>query len=111
MLDGLRFDYYQKWLRISESEKLSEGEYLNLYDVGYDRPETHVIRKGHTYYYSFFSGGRFHGIVGLRGLPKGRYRATDLVTGNDVPFVHPDSPFLSLNFDRSAIIKIVKDKE
>lgn len=111
ILDGLRFEYYQKWLRISESEKLSEGDYLNLYDIGFDRPETHVIRRGQTYYYSFFSGKHFHGIVGLRGLPKGRYRATDLVAGNDVPLVHPDSPFLQLDFDRSAIIKIVKDKE
>lgn len=111
MLDEPRFEYYQKWLRISESERLSEGDYLNLYDIGFDRPETHVIRRGQTYYYSFFSGKHFHAIVELRGLPKGRFRGTDLVTGNDVSFVHPESPFVNLDFDRSAILKIVKDKE
>jgi alpha-galactosidase len=111
MLDRTRFDYYQKWLRICESEKLSEGDYLNLYDIAYDRPETHVIRKGETYYYSFFSGEHFQGRVELRGLPKGRYRASDLLTGNDISDVRPDSPYLKLDFDRSAIIRIVKDKE
>jgi alpha-galactosidase len=111
MLDGPKFDYYQKWLRVSESEKMSEGDYLNLYDIAYDRPETHVIRKGQSYYYSFFSAEHFRGTVELRGLPKGRYRALDLLTGNDVSRVRSDSPFLNLDFDRSAIIKIVKDKE
>jgi len=111
MLDGPKFDYYQKWLRVSESEKMSEGDYLNLYDIAYDRPETHLIRKGDTYYYSFFSAEHFRGTVELRGLPKGRYRALDLLTGNDVSRVRSDSPFLNLDFDRSAIIKIVKDKE
>ena len=110
MLDKPRFDYYQKWLRISETEKLSEGEYLNLYDIAFDRPETHVIRKGQTYYYSFFSGEHFHGNVELRGLPKGRYRALDLLTGDTVSLVRSDSPYLGLDFDQSAIIKIVKDK-
>ncbi len=111
ILDGSRFEYYQNWLRISESEKLSEGDYLNLYDIAFDKPETHVIRKGDTYYYSFFSGQHFHGTVELRGLPKGRYRALDLLTRNDVSRVSSDSPFLNLDFDQSAIIKIVKDKE
>jgi len=90
---------------------MSEGDYLNLYDIAYDRPETHLIRKGDTYYYSFFSAEHFRGTVELRGLPKGRYRALDLLTGNDVSRVRSDSPFLNLDFDRSAIIKIVKDKE
>jgi alpha-galactosidase len=110
ILDGAKFDYYQKWLRIAETEKLSEGEYLNFYDIAFDRPETHVIRKGQTYYYSFFSGEQFHGKVELRGLPKGHYRALDLLTGNTVSRVRSDSPFLNLDFDQSAIIKIVKDK-
>ena len=111
ILDGSRFAYYRKWLRISGNENMSDGDYLNLYDIGFDRPETHLIRKGETYYYSLFSDKHFHGIVRLRGLPRGRYRALDLVTGNAVPFVHPDSRFLDLDFDRYAIIKVTKDKE
>jgi hypothetical protein len=47
----------------------SEGEYLgSLYDIGYDRPEAHAIRKGEAFYYAFYARGRELGRVqGLRG--------------------------------------------
>jgi len=111
ILDGAKFEYYQKWLAIYDREEMSECDYLNLYDIVFDLPETHVIRKRDTYYYSFFSGEHFHGTVELRGLPKGRYRASDLLTGNGLADVRSDSPFLNLDFERNAIIKIVKDRE
>ena len=48
---------------------LSRGQYVGgLYDIGFDKPETHVIRKGNTLYYAFFAP-HFAGPVTLRGLP------------------------------------------
>ena len=33
-----------------------QGEYLGgLYDIGFDRPEAHVVRKGDALYYAFFA--------------------------------------------------------
>ena len=34
---------------------LSKGEYLNLYDIGFDYPEAHVIKKDDNFYYAFYT--------------------------------------------------------
>jgi len=37
-------------------QMLSRGQYLGqLYDIGFDAPETHAIRKDQTMYYAFFA--------------------------------------------------------
>ncbi|MFZ1080939.1 MAG: glycoside hydrolase family 36 protein [Candidatus Kryptoniota bacterium] len=102
--------YYEKWMDIYSKEKLSEGQYLNLYDIAFDKPETHVIKRGNTYYYSFFSGGQFDGKVELRGLAKGNYKAFDLFTGEFLAVINSDKSFLKLSFDRGEMIKVVEEK-
>jgi alpha-galactosidase len=70
------------WTAIYNQHRLAEGEYLNLYDVGWDNPEGHVIRKGQSLYYAFFThlpGGEFQGKIILRGLPPARFRVVDYV--------------------------------
>ena len=62
-------------------EASSQGEYLGgLYDIGFDRPEAHVVRKDGALYYAFFAK-RFRGPVELRGLEPASYRVTDFVSG------------------------------
>ncbi|MGC8595551.1 MAG: glycoside hydrolase family 36 protein [Candidatus Kryptoniota bacterium] len=100
--------YYKKWMEIYNKEKMSKGEYLNLYDIAFDKPEAHVIKKGHTYYYSFFSNGNFHGTVELRGLDEGKYRVYDLESGKLVTFVNSFNPKISLNFSHHMILKVVR---
>ncbi len=34
---------------------MSKGQYLNLYDIGFDYPEAHVIEKDGRFYFSFFT--------------------------------------------------------
>ena len=35
------------WVQLYQKKRLSEGEYLGeLYDIGFDRPEAHAIKKG-----------------------------------------------------------------
>ena len=47
---------FEKWLGIYREKMLSKGQYLGqLYDIGFDVPETHVIRKDQTMYYAFFA--------------------------------------------------------
>ena len=47
---------FETWLHIYREKMLSRGQYLGqLYDIGFDVPETHVIRKGQTLYYAFFA--------------------------------------------------------
>jgi len=48
-------DYHEKWLNIYLKYQLSKGEYLNLYDIGFDYPEAHVIKKDGKFYYAFYT--------------------------------------------------------
>ena len=47
---------WKHWFGIYNEMRLSEGEYLNLYDLVFDIPETHVVRKEHTLYFSIYPG-------------------------------------------------------
>jgi alpha-galactosidase len=109
ILDTAEEKYYKRWLDIYNTEKMSEGTYLNLYDIAYDKPETHVIKKSNTYYYSFFSKGQYKGSVELRGLVKGRYKVYNLYSGKLlVTDLVSDNPFIKIKFDNYMIIKVVK---
>jgi alpha-galactosidase len=46
---------------------LSRGEYIGtLYDIGFDRPETHVVSKDGSIYYAFYAP-QWSGKITLRG--------------------------------------------
>ena len=63
---------------------LPKGEYLGaLYDIGFDKPEAHAIRKDGAMYYSFYAAD-WNGPVQLRGLGAGRYRVRDLFNEVDL---------------------------
>src|SRR6202030_3203868 len=72
---------FEKWLGIYREKMLSKGQYLGqLYDIGFDVPETHVIRKDKTMYYAFFAK-QWKGPVQLRGLQDRNYTVLDYVDG------------------------------
>jgi alpha-galactosidase len=48
-------DYHRKWIDIYKKYQLSRGLYMNLYDIGFDYPETHTIKKDDTIYYAFYT--------------------------------------------------------
>jgi hypothetical protein len=74
--------WWEHWFRLYDSLRLYEGEYLNLYDIGWDIPETHVVARGDTLYYGIFAQG-FSGRASLRGLTGGRrYVLTDYANDN-----------------------------
>lgn len=68
-------------LAIYEDKKLSTGELVgDLYDVGYDYPETYVIRKNGNTYYAFYThpdDERTVSSVELRGLEAGKKYAIE----------------------------------
>ena len=75
---------WAKWVNVFKEKMLPKGEYLGqLYDIGFDRPETHAIRKDKRLYYGFY-GKTYQGNIELRGLQKGRYRVRDYVNGQDL---------------------------
>lgn len=86
-------EHARKWMELYFSEGISSGDYLGLYDIAYDSPEGHVVRKDDgTLYYSFFDDAPFEKEVELRGMdPQKKYRMiqyeedTEMgtVSGND----------------------------
>lgn len=68
---------WRKWLAVYNEHVLPLGTYRGeLYDIGFDRPETHVVEKNGRLYYAFYAS-EFTGPVSLRGLSAGRYRVRD----------------------------------
>ncbi|UCF37764.1 MAG: alpha-galactosidase, partial [Acidobacteriota bacterium] len=72
------FSQYRKWFQIYFREMVSSGEYLNLYDIIYDRPEAHAIRKDGVMYYGFYADS-WNGPLELRGLEARQYQVLDYV--------------------------------
>lgn len=71
---------WKKWFSLSRQNYLQDGEYLNLYDLAFDVPEAHAIRKASRIYYTFYThqpGEMFEGMLQLRGLDPARYQLTD----------------------------------
>ena len=86
-------------------KRLSEGEYLGqLYDIGFDRPEAHVIRKDGTLYYAFFAK-HYNGSIELRGLDPGTYEILDYVHDRSLGRVQSPGATLRTRFDHSLLLE------
>ncbi len=111
LLSPAREKEWAFWVREYQDKRLSEGEYLGaLYDLGFDRPETHVIRKGDKLYYAFFAP-RFSGQVELRGLGPGRYRVHDYEADRDLGVVQGPLARLPVDFKRHLLIEALPERE
>jgi alpha-galactosidase len=84
---------------------LSRGEYLGtLYDIGFDKPETHAIQKNGDMYYAFYAP-QWNGHVTLRGLAARSYRVTDYVNGTELGTVRGPAATLSVEFEKYLLIE------
>ena len=97
---------FEKWLQIYREKMLSRGQYLGqLYDIGFDEPETHVIRKDQAMYYAFFAK-QWKGTVELRGLQDRNYTVVDYVTGKSLGTVAGHSAHLPVDFDGNLLVEV-----
>jgi alpha-galactosidase len=96
---------WAEWVKIYREKMLPEGQYLgDLYDIGFDKPETHCIRKGQAMYYAFYAPN-WNGQVELRGLSSGEYKITDYVNRESLGVVHGPKAKLTVAFQRSLLIE------
>ncbi len=104
---------WKKWISLYNQKMLSKGEYLGgLYDIGYDVPETHVIQKGDTLFYAFYSPN-WDGNIELRGLKPGKYKAFDYVNDKDFGNIEVSgskNPTIKGQFNRSLLIEVYPAK-
>ncbi len=107
-LTPMLMKYYRKWIAIYNKERLSEGRYLNLYDIAYYKPETNVIKRGTSYYYFFFARRHFSGNVEFRGLTARKYKAYNLYTGRFISKIAARKPTSKISFDKYMVVKLVR---
>ena len=96
---------WAKWIAIYNDKMLPKGEYLGeLYDIGFDRPETHAIRKDGSMYYAFYAE-YFDGEVELRGLGDSTYRLIDYVDGDVLGEATGPVARVNVNFEGYLLIQ------
>jgi alpha-galactosidase len=83
---------------------LSTGNYRgDLYDIGYDKPETHVIQKGDTLYYAFYADN-WNGRLTLKGLTQKEYMLYDYYNNKDYGTVMADKPEIEASFNKFLLL-------
>jgi len=98
---------WKKWISLYNQKMLPAGNYLGeLYDIGYDRPEAHVIQKGDTLYYAFY-GLDWTGEIELRGLDDRSYQVTDYVNGKEYGTITGEKNHIRTGFTGSLLLQAV----
>ncbi len=98
--------HWAKWLALYKEKLLSKGDYLgDLYDIGFDAPETHAIRRNTKMYYSFYAA-EWKGPVELRGLSNRKYRVVDYENGKDLGSVQGPTAKLDISFSKHLMLEV-----
>jgi len=105
--------WYSKWFAVYQREMLSTASYENLYDMYYDKPETHAFSKEASgekvlYYSMFADDSSWSGKVELRGLEAGRqYRVVDYAADSTLGTVTADRPLIEVSFEDYLLVKCI----
>ncbi len=98
---------WKKWFGLYNRLMLSKGEYLgNLYDIGFDRPETHVIKKQGMLYYAFYAK-HWKGTITLKGLDKTKsYKVIDYVNNKEITELPAGKNTFTTSFEDNLLIVV-----
>ncbi len=100
---------WQKWLDIYEANLLPTGDYMgSLYDIGFDRPETHAIKKDNKMYYAFYANS-FNGDVELRGLENKPYKVVDYENDKEYGTVQGPVAKLPIEFTNHRLLVAIPE--
>ena len=108
-------EIYRKWFKIYSDEMISQAEYLNLYDIYFDNPETYVFKKNvdgkDVFYYSFYDmNNEWSGIIKFRGLDKNiKYSIYDYVNKKWLGKISGMKPEMELSFKDFLLVKCIQD--
>jgi alpha-galactosidase len=97
---------WRRWIALYNQKRLAEGCYRgDLYDIGFDNPETHLVTKNGCYYYAFYAD-RWNGEVELRGLGSGRYTVVDYWRGKTIGLVSAKSNRIFMSFKHFLLVEV-----
>ncbi|OFX41921.1 MAG: hypothetical protein A2X03_07230 [Bacteroidetes bacterium GWA2_40_15] len=105
-MKGEREKHWQKWFALYNEKMLSKGIYLNLYDIVYDKPESHVIRKDNTFYFAFYAED-WKGNIELRGLEHTKYKVFDYENQIDLGTIEGPVGIISPEFRAHLLVECV----
>jgi alpha-galactosidase len=96
---------WRKWIALYRDKMLPKGNYLGgLYDIGFDKPETHVVEKNGSLHFAFYADD-WNGPIELRGLGNGKYILTDMFTGKAMGSASAAAPRLSASFSKFLLVQ------
>jgi alpha-galactosidase len=96
---------WKKWITLYNEKMLPTGTYLGgLYDIGFDKPEGHVIAKDKKLYYAFYAP-RWTGPIALRGLGDGAYTLNNMFTGASMGQVSATANSITTSFEHYLLIE------
>ncbi|MBO9689120.1 MAG: alpha-galactosidase [Mitsuaria chitosanitabida] len=107
LLTPERETHWRRWISAHNAKGLSDGTCRGeLYDIAFDKPETHVVEKNGVMHYAFYAPS-WDGAVTLRGLGPGVWRIRDYVNGVDLGRVDAAKPMLKVAFKEHLLIEAV----
>lgn len=96
---------WKKWIALYNDKMLPTGTYLGgLYDIGFDKPEGHVIAKDKKLYFAFYAP-RWSGSIVLRGLGDGAYTLSNMFSGAPMGQASAKSNRITASFERFLLIE------
>lgn len=107
-LDQRQKALWNRWFHEYPELGLSHSEYVNLYDLAFDKPEAHVVRKGNEIYYGFFADywPRTTAIE-LRGLDKAQtYEVYDYGNRRMLGQVKGSDPRINAGFKDNLLLRV-----
>ena len=107
LLTAEREAQWRRWIALYNDKRLAQGRYRGeLYDIGFDKPEAHVISKDGRCYYAFYAE-HWDGPVELRGLGEGRYRVADYWSARTLGTASATDNRLAVAFERFLLLEAV----
>jgi alpha-galactosidase len=98
---------WKKWIDIYNQKMLPKGIYLGeLYDIGFDLPETHVIQKDGHMYYAFYAK-EWRSTVELRGLSNGKYKVLNYYNNSELGHVLGPTAMLNVEFTDYLLLELI----
>lgn len=107
-LDSTQFKTWQNGFAKYRELKLSRAEYLNLYDIAFDKPEIHVVKKGDEMFYGIYADfWTKNDTIILRGLEKGvTYSVYDYMHNKNLGIITGTNPVLKIDFTKYLLIRL-----
>ncbi len=98
---------WRHWISIYNEKMLPTGIYRGeLYDIGFDKPEAHVVEKSGRLYYAFYAPA-WSGDIALRGLTAGSYRIRDYIHDRDLGRVTQERNKLNVKFEQHLLLEAI----